>query len=175
MRKRFVLGLFPVPKFNVGKDLTIVVQVNGSVINQFGLHERTSIKSLWSEESSVPTNYGGLTIKRALFDGYDMTIDTSRVDGVVDELQQFLQDVYLSGAPDVVVTATQTVINTANNTVNQYQYLDGMIMIEDSGEYAGKAKVKQAVKMFFPRRNRISLSPAITLGGGLIPTGIGSL
>src|SRR5579872_1645820 len=98
---KFSLGLFPVPKFNVGKDLTIVVQVNGVIIKQFGLHEDNSIKPMWSEESSVPTNYGGLTIKRSLFDGYDVEIKTSRVDGTVDDLQQFLQDLYLSGAPDV--------------------------------------------------------------------------
>jgi len=172
---KFSLGLFPVPKFNVGKDLTIVVQVNGVIIKQFGLHEDNSIKPMWSEESSVPTNYGGLTIKRSLFDGYDVEIKTSRVDGTVDDLQQFLQDLYLSGAPDVTVTMTQTVVNTANNTVNQYQYLDGTIWVDNGGDYRGKQKVAQGVKMFFPRRLPISTNPAITLGGAGIPTGINSL
>jgi len=172
---KFVLDLFPLPKFNIGKDLTLVVSVGGVVMRQFGLHEDNSFKAMWSEERSTPTNMGGLTIQRTIFGGYEVEIKTSRVNSVVDDLQQFLQDNYLAGNPDPVVTLTQTVINTAENTVNQYQYVDGSISIGNVGDYRGNQKVAQDIKMFFPRRISIATNPAMTLGGGVIPTGAPAL
>ena len=159
----------PSLKFNIGINLTATVTVGGQVMKQFGLHNTTSLKNNWTEEKETPTNLGGLTIAKNIFMGYDVEIKVTRQNGVMDALQQFLQDNYLKGNPDPVVTLLKTVRND-DGTVDQENYVDGTIAITDGGDYTGTSKVSQTVKMFFPRKIQTAVSPTMTTGNTSIPT-----
>jgi hypothetical protein len=174
MRPRFVLDLFARLKFNTGRDLTATFTLNGVVIKQFGLHKSTKITPKFTIESETPSNLGGITIQKAIPMGFDVDVAVTRQNGVVDDILQFILDTYFAGNPDIVVTMMQTVKND-DVTVNQYNYVDGNIWVDDVGDYPGVAKVSQSVKMFFARRLAVTTNAPVTIGGALIPSLAGSL
>lgn len=161
-------------KFNIGTSLTAVVTVGGQVIKQFGLHTSTRIVNNWTEEKETPTNFGGLTIARNIFGGYDVEVAVTQQNSVMDDLQQFLQDNYLAGNPEPVVTMLKTVRNT-DNTYTQKNYVDGILSVTSGGDFSGTSKVTQTVKMYFPRCLPVAGSLPMTLGNGAIPSGASSL
>lgn len=170
MRPRYVLDLLANLKFNTGRDLTATVTMNGIVIKQFGLHRSTRIVPEYTIEAETPSNLGGITIKKAIPMGYNVEIDLTRQNSVPDDVLQYIQDNYFAGNPDVPVTLLETVKND-DGTVNIYNYVDGIIWVDNAGEYPGVSKVSMAVKMFFPRRLAISSNTSISVGGMAIPAG----
>lgn len=167
VRPRFILDLFARLKFNTGRDLTATFTLNGQVIKQFGLHRSTRITPEYTIESETPSNLGGLTIKKPIPMGINVEIDVTRQNGMVDDLFQFLQDNYFAGNPDIAVSLQQTVRNDDGST-NIYNYVDGIIWIDQRGEYPGVSKVSQQIKMFFPRSQAVTTNTPLTVGGGPI-------
>lgn len=159
-------------KFNTGRDLTATITIGGLLVKQFGLHKSTKITPQWTIESETPNNLGGITIKKPLFMGYDVVIDVTRQNGVVDDIQQFLQDTYFAGNPDPAVTLLETIRND-DGTINQYNYLDGSVWVTERGDYPGVSKVAQAVNFFFPRSLAVTANSPVTIGGGSL-VGAGS-
>jgi hypothetical protein len=159
-------------KFNTGRDLTATITIAGLLIKQFGLHKSTKITPKWTIESETPTNLGGITITKPIFMGYDVVIDVTRQNGVVEDIQTFLEANYFAGNPDPAVTLLETVRND-DGTVNQYNYLDGSVWVTERGDYPGVSKVAQAVNMFFPRSLAITTNSPVTIGGGAL-VGLGS-
>lgn len=157
-------------KQNLGRDLSVSITMNGVVIQQFGLLTDTHIRPLFTERKVVPTNNGGVTVARAVFNGWECDMTYTRQDGTADTIAQFVQDTYFAGGPDIDVTMQQTVRNT-NGSVDVFQYLDGIIYPTDSGSYKGNEDVSGTYKLFFPRRIQLSGSASdATFGGGVIPT-----
>ena len=156
-------------KQTVGRDLSVSFTIGGNVINQFGLHTDTHFQPQWTLKKVTPTNFGGLPVARAIFEGVDVELTFARVNGTADILMQFLQDNWIAGNPDVVVTLQQTVRNS-DGTVSQYNYLNGTIYPTDSGSYKGTDDVSQTFKFFFPESQLISdTSGAITVSGAPLP------
>lgn len=138
-------------KQNLGRDLTVSISLNGSVVAQFDLHTDTHIQPLFTERKVIPTNNGGVTVARPVFNGWDVTITYMRTDGIPDTVQQLTQDTYLSGDSDIDVTMQQTVRND-DGSVDVFQYLEGIIYPTDAGSYKGNEDVSGTFKLFFPRR-----------------------
>lgn len=155
-------------KQNLGRDLTVSVSLNGKVIKQFGLHTDTHVRPQYTERKVIPTNNGGVTVARPVFNGYDVDVVYMRQDGTGDTLAQFCEDNYIAGNPDIVVTMQQTVRND-DATVDVFNYIDGIIYPTDSGSYKGNEDVSQTFRMFFPRRQQIGGSTGgTTVGGGTL-------
>jgi hypothetical protein len=150
-------------KQNIGRDLTAVFTANGQVLAEFGLLEDTHIKPIWQERKVVPTNNGGIPVARTIFGGYDVDVMYARVGAVGDDLATFLENNFVAGNSDVVVTMTETVRND-DGSIDVYQYINGIIYPTDLGSFKGVEDVTQSYKMFFPRRQ------GVTSSGGGIPT-----
>lgn len=151
-------------KFNLGRDLTVSVSINGSVIKQFGLHIDTHFRPQWTEAKVRPTNNGGVFVARPIFGGYEVEIQYARVNGVGDDLAQFLEDNFKAGGPDPDITMLETVRND-DGSIDQYNYINGTLMPTDSGSYKGVDEVNQTVKFFFPERESVGAGATLTLGG----------
>lgn len=153
---KFPIGLlFAQQKQNLGRDLSVSIQLNGTVIQQFNLHTDTHIQPLYTERKVVPSNNGGVTVARPVFNGYDVTVQYMRQNGIPDTIQQFCEETYIAGNPDIDVTMQQTVRND-NGTVDVFQYIDGIIYPTDAGSYKGNDDVSGTMKMFFPRRLQLT-------------------
>jgi hypothetical protein len=129
--------------------------LNGQVIQEFGLYSDTHIQPLWTERKVIPTNNGGVTVARPVFNGWDVTIQYYRQDGIPDTLGQFCQDNYFAGNPDIEVTMQQTTRND-DASVDMFQYVDGIIYQTDAGSYKGNEDITGTYKMFFPRRIQLT-------------------
>lgn len=153
------------PKQNIGHDLDISISIGGQVVKSFGLHTSSDFKPDWSMSKVTPTNEGGRTSARAVFKGWDFTLTYARVNGTADNIAQFLEDTYKAGGADPVITMLQTVTN-ADQTVDQYRYLNGTATPVDAGDYKGVDEVNGSIKFFFSERQLVSSgSGASTLGG----------
>lgn len=150
-------------KQTVGRDLSIQMTVGGNTIQQFGLHTDTHFQPQWTLRKVTPTNYGGIPVARAIYEGTDVEVQFARVNGIADTLFQFLQDNWVAGNPDVVVTMQETVRNQ-DGTITQVNYLNGTVYPTDAGSYKGTEEVSQTIKFFFPR------SQLIQSGAGSVTT-----
>lgn len=168
---RYNIGLFAQQKQNLGRDLSVSVSLNGQVIQQFNLHTDTHIQPLYAERKVIPTNNGGITVARPVFNGYDLTIQFMRQDGIPDTVAQFCQDTYIAGNPDIDVTMQVTIRND-DGSVDVFQYFDGIIYPTDEGSWRGNEDVSGTFKMFFPQRLQLTGSPADTTLSGSDPSTI---
>lgn len=153
-------------KQNLGRDLTVSIGFNGQTMQQFDLHTDTHITPMYTERKVTPTNNGGVTVARAVFNGWEVALTYMRTDGIPDTVAQFLQDTYFGGGPDVDVTMQQTVRND-DGSVDVFSYLNGIIYPTDSGSYKGNEDVTGTFKLFFPQRLQLSGSSVPTIGGVL--------
>jgi hypothetical protein len=152
---------------NVGRDMAISFTVGGQAIAEFGLYTDTHFKPMWTETRSKPTNRGGIPQARTNYGGYEVDLNLDRVDGVPDQIIQFLEDNYIAGNPDVNVTIQVTVRN-ADGTVDQIMYLDGIMYPTDGGSFKGTENVQMTFKFFFQRRQLISSAATPTLSGAAL-------
>ena len=142
--------------------------VNGAVISQFGLHTDTKITPEWTENKVRPTNNGGVVVARPIFGGYNVEVVFARVNGTGDDLAQFLEDNFKGGGNDPEVTLLETVRN-ADGSVNQYQYIHGILYPSDLGSFRGIEDVSQTMKAYFPERVNVGVAGASTVSGQVIP------
>lgn len=149
---------------NVGRDLAVSFTAGGQTIAQFGLHTDTHIKPMWTETRSKPTNNGGIPEARTIYGGYEVDLTFDRVDGTGDAIMQFLEDNYIAGNPDIIVTL-QVTIRNANGTVDQFLYLDGIMYPTDGGHFKQTDNVPQTFKFYFKRRQTLQNSAVATIGG----------
>jgi hypothetical protein len=156
-------------KFNIGRDLSFTVVLNGSVIKQFGLHTDTHFRPQWTEAKVRPTNNGGVYVVRPIFGGHEVELTYARVNGAGDNIAQFLEDTFKSGNPDVSVTCTETVRND-DGTQDQFNYINGICYPTDLGSFKGTDETNQVFKFFFPERQQVSSNTgtASTVAGGNI-------
>jgi hypothetical protein len=152
-------------KFNLGRDVSVQVTVGGNVISQFGFHTDTHFRPQWTEAKVRPTNNGGVYVVRPIFGGYEVEIQFARVNGVADNLMQYLEDNFKAGGADPTVTMQETV-NNDDGSMDQYVYINGAILPQDAGSFKGVDEVSETIKFFFPERTAVgSTSPSITQGG----------
>jgi hypothetical protein len=142
-------------KQNIGRDLSVSITLNGSVIQQIDLYSDTHIRPLWTERKVIPTNNGGVTVARPVFNGWDVDLTYFRQEGIPDTLGQYCQDNYFAGNPDILVTMQQTVRND-DGSVDVFQYINGIIYQTDAGSYKGNEDVSGTYKMFFPQRLQLT-------------------
>jgi hypothetical protein len=142
-------------KQNIGRDLTVSITLNGQVIQQFGLYSDTHIRPLYTERVVIPTNNGGLSVARPVFNGWEVDLSYYRRDGLADTLGQFCQDNYLAGNPDIDVSMQQTVRND-DGTVDTFVYINGIIYQTDAGSYLGTEDITGSFKLRFSLRQQIT-------------------
>jgi hypothetical protein len=150
---------------NVGRDLTISFNVGGVTLADFGLYTDTHFQPQWTEVRTKPTNNGGIPEARSVFGGYDVTITFDRVNGAAEALIQFFEDNWIAGNPDVSVSLSATIRN-ADTTVDQIQYLDGIMYPTDGGSFKGTDVVPMTFKCFFKHRQTLSTTDSLLLGAG---------
>ena len=122
--------------FNVGRDITLQIVINGQNFSNLGLVTDTSRKSLSHMHEVVPTNNDGQPVRRTTFSGYEFQLHLSRQNGQFDSLVRALQDNYFNGGTPPKVTMTETIRNP-DNSVNQTVYTGGTIVPESMGAFKG--------------------------------------
>ena len=152
--------------FNVGRDLTVQIIVNGQNFSNLGLVTDTSRKSLSHMHEVVPTNNDGVPVRRTTFSGYEFQLHLTRQNGQFDSLVRALQDNYFTGGVPPKVTMTETIRNPDTGT-NQTAYTGGTIVPESMGAFKGADAVSDITfQVIFSKASDIGgVSPqAVNLG-----------
>lgn len=152
--------------FNVGRDLTLQVVVNGQSFNNLGLLTDANRKVLSHMHEVIPVNNDGIPVRRTTYSGYDFEFHFTRQSGLVDSLVRELQRNYYSGGNPPKITMTETIRNP-DQSVNQTSYTGGTIVPETLGSFKGADPVNDVhLRIVFSQANDIGgLSPqALNLG-----------
>ena len=155
--------------FNVGRDLTVQIVVNGQAFTNLGLVTDTSRKSLSHMHEVVPTNNDGIPVRRTTYSGYEFQLHLTRQNGQFDSLVRSLQSNYFSGGAPPKVTMTETIRNP-DQSVNQTSYTGGTIVPESLGAFKGADAVNDITfQAVFSQANDIGggISSAINLAPNL--------
>lgn len=152
-------------KFNIGRDLTLSISVNGSILNELGLLTETTFKADWQLKKVVPTNNYGITVARSIFGGYDVECHITRQSSITDDFFFMLEQNWENGGVDPDISLLETVRNE-DGTIDQYNYINGTIQPQDSGVYKGLDETTIVVKFFFPQCLPLTQNSQVFVGGG---------
>jgi len=151
-------------KQNVGRDLSLVFTAGGNTLAEFGLTTDVNIKPQFHEVRTKPINAGGVPVARSLYQGYEIDITFSRVNGTADALLQFIEENYEAGNTDINVSMQITVRNS-DSSLDVFIFTDGIVYFTDAGNFKSVDDVPYSLKTFFRRRQFLSNNSAPTAGG----------
>lgn len=134
--------------FNVGRDIALQINLNGTPYNFNWLLTDIDRKSLSHLQEVIPTNTDGVAVRRVTYSGYEYDFHFTRVDGSIDSLVDQLQANYYANQPAPVVTATETIRDAL--TVDMRQLSGGVIVPDSLGSFKGADPVNNgALKIVF--------------------------
>lgn len=142
----------PINGFSVGRDVSLdIVGPSGPV--RFSLI--TKFNSKQQTKTSQIKGLDGITRPVRFFDGWAGGFDIERQDSTVDDYFSQLEANYYSGLNEASVTITET-ITEANGAVTQYRYIGVLLQLDDAGDWAGDATVKQKLSFIASRRIKVA-------------------
>ena len=78
-----------------------------------------------------------------------------RESSYIDDYFITQQNIYLSGGNQVDVTVTETV-QEGDGSITQYQYVNCVLTLDDSGTWSGTAIVKQHISFAYSKKTKLS-------------------
>ena len=142
----------PVNSFSVGRDVSLdIVGPTGPL--RFNLITKFSSKQ--EVKSNAVKGLDGITRPVRFFDGWSGGFDIERQDSTVDDYFSQLEANYYAGLNEASVTITETVTEVSG-AITQYRYLGVLLRLDDAGDYAGDATVKQKISFIASRRVKVA-------------------
>ncbi|PLT18740.1 hypothetical protein [Ralstonia mannitolilytica] len=142
----------PIQGYSVGRDYTLVLQTSTGPLQ---LNKITSFKSKQEVTDVRVKRLDGITDHVRFFDGWSGSFDIERQDASADNYFAQLEANYYAGLNEQAAQIYET-IQEANGAVSQFRY-DGVLMtLDDAGNRAGDATVKQSIKFVASRRIKVS-------------------
>jgi hypothetical protein len=134
----------------VGKDVSLVLQTaTGPLtisITEF------SAKPLYTPLKSKPLS--GETIYGKIPDGHELSFKLDRLSPAVDDYFAAEEAAYFAGQNQLSGTVYETIQEVSG--ITQYSYTGVIIMLENSGDYAGDKKVEQSIKGMATKKLKVS-------------------
>jgi hypothetical protein len=138
--------------FNTGIDLTVTITASdGSTVTYGGFitefeatseHDITTIKPI-----DVPTN-----VNHIAYGNYRGTISIARATGDLEDLEANNAAAYFASGTNASYTIQGTVVNQADGSMDEYQYLNAIIWLESSGTYRKDAEVPLRLMFISPQK-----------------------
>lgn len=152
-------GPYTANSFNIGRDMSFSIVVNGQAFNFLGLVTDYNRKALSHLHEVIPANNDGIPVRRVTFSGYEYEMHLTRQDATVDLLVDALEQNYFQGSAPPVVSATETIRNP-NQSVDQWQLTGGTILPESLGSFKGADPVNDvSLRVVFSQRNYVGGNP----------------
>lgn len=144
--------------FNIGTDKSIVVIDNstGLPISLGGRVTDIETTSKMTTITSLPIDNRGYAQHRYAYNGWTGTITVDRSNGDADALQALQEANYHAGGAQKYYTVTETIRNSADGTVDVYQYNYCVISLPSSGAWRKDASVP--LRLSFEAQERVQLS-----------------
>src|ERR1700738_5111784 len=83
--------------FNVGRDATYRLAVNGQIVGNLNLITDVGRKAMTNLHEVIPINNDGVPVFRSTFSGYEYDFHITRQDGTFDTIVDALQQHYYTG------------------------------------------------------------------------------
>jgi len=141
----------PINGFSVGRDVALdIVGASGPL--RFSLITKFTSKPTTKDQTVKGLD--GITRPVRFFDGWTGGFDIERQDSTVDDYFSGLEANYYAGINEGSVTITET-ITEVSGSITQYRYLGVLLKLEDAGDWAGDATVKQKLSFVASRRVKV--------------------
>ena len=131
----------PSNNFSVGRDVTLVVTVNGAPLNLPGL-TGFSAKPMTTKLKSKGID--GTPRFGVIPDGWSGSFKMDRLSADADNFWAAFEAGYFAGNNNTAGTIYET-IQEANGAVTQWRYTGVILTFDDAGDYAGDKKVEQSI------------------------------
>jgi hypothetical protein len=141
----------PLNGFTVGRDLALNVQTPNGALSLTGL---TKFTAKPDNKDQKLTLMSGRTVHLVFPDGWSGSFEVERIDSTFDDFFAAQEANYYAGLDLLPSTITET-ITEASGAVSQYQFVGVIFKLDDAGDWAGDATVKQ--KLSFVAEQRIKL------------------
>lgn len=142
----------PVNGFSVGRDVSLdIVGLGGPI--RFNL-----ITGFNARPDTTDVKVKGLDgeTRHVMFpDGWTGTFDVERSDSVVDDLFAQLESNFYSGLNLPAISIMET-ITEVSGAVTQYRFTKVILKLDDAGNWAGDATVKQRISFMSARRLKVA-------------------
>lgn len=141
----------PINGFSVGRDVSLdIVGPSGPL--RFNLVTKFSSKQ--DVQDKKIKGIDGITRPVRFFDGWTGSFEIERQDSTVDDYFSQLEANYYAGLNEASVTITET-ITEVSGSITQYRYLGVLLKLDDAGDWAGDATVKQKLSFVASRRVKV--------------------
>ncbi len=142
----------PINGFSVGRDVSLDITGPTGPL-RFNLITKFSSKQ--TTKDHTVKGLDGITRPARFFDGWTGQFDIERQDSTIDDYFSQLEANYYAGLNEATVTITET-ITEASGATSQFRYMGVLLKLEDAGDWAGDATVKQKVSFLASRRLKVS-------------------
>jgi hypothetical protein len=141
----------PLNGFTVGRDLSVNIQTPNGALPLTGLTKFTAKPDTTDVKVKL---VNGRTQHLIFPDGWSGSFEVERVDSTLDDFFANQEANYYAGFDLNSSTITETITETSG-VVSQYQFVGVIFKLDDAGDFAGDATVKQ--KLSFVAEQRIKL------------------
>ena len=142
----------PVNGFSVGRDISLDITGPQGPL-RFNLV--TKFNSKQSSKEQMVNGLDGITRPVRFFDGWTGSFDLERQDATIDDYFCQLEANYYAGLNEASVTITETKTEVSG-AVTQYRYMGVLLKLDDAGDWAGDATVKQKLSFVASRKLKIA-------------------
>jgi hypothetical protein len=142
--------------FNLGNEAQLdLVEASGTLIDIGGLCEFEARQESDAVHTKPLAN-GGKRITRTIYNGWTGSFKFDRMTAKIDALAQRLEQNYLDGNPEIYFQIMQTIRDPQTGQVNQYQYEQVSLALDEGGSFRADEKVSQTIKFFAARRLQLT-------------------
>jgi hypothetical protein len=141
----------PLNGFTIGRDLSVNIQTPNGPLNLALVTKFTAKPDITDVKVK---GLDGRTRHLRFPDGWSGSFEVERQDSTLDDYFASEEANFYAGLDLAPSTITET-ITEASGVVSQYQFVGVIFKLEDAGDFAGDATVKQ--KLSFVAEQRIKL------------------
>lgn len=129
--------------FNIGKDRSVSIIVNGAVL---AATKVTSFSAKQESKVIVSEPLNGPPARRKLPRGWSGDIGYDRGDGILDGYFVLEETTYYAGADADVIQILETTLDPRTRAIAQFRYDNVVLEYEDSGTAKADDRIMQKVK-----------------------------
>ncbi len=143
--------------FNIGTDKSIVIIDNdtGAPIDLGGHVIDFTSQPKHKTITSDPIDAQGYSQHRLTYDGWSGTVTVYRANGGAEALEALMEANYHNGGTQKYFTITETIRNQYDGSVNIFQYIYAVMMLQDAGTWKKDAAVP--IRVQFEAQGRTQL------------------
>lgn len=107
----------------------------------------------WKQDTNIPkkVQMDGVTRHPKFFQGSSGNFSVFRTNAVMEIYFSQSEAAYLLGGDQIPVTITQTIRN-ADGTINQFQFVNGVLDLTDGGTFSGDDVATQSISFMASQR-----------------------